>query len=136
MNKGQVSIEYAMIMGFVALITIPLIIIYYNYSASAKEDIVESQIYQISQHIVDSAESVYYLGEPSQTEISAYVPEGIVGAAIEMEKEIVFNVTTKNGISQIVQISPVNLTGSLPITRGIHNIKIKAVGNKVDLSYS
>lgn len=136
MSKAQVSVEYVIIMGFVAVISIPLIIIYYDYTAASNDEIISRQIYQVAQKIVDAAESVYYLGEPSQTTLKVHIPNQIVQATIEQEKEIVFKMRTKAGITDIVQVSSVNITGSLPITQGIHYITVKAEEGKVSLSYT
>ena len=68
--KSQVSVEYMFIMGFATLITIPLLVIYYTYSADTSDSVASSQVLQIARNIVDSSESVYYLGKPSQTTLS------------------------------------------------------------------
>lgn len=135
-SKAQISVEYMIIMGFVAVISIPLIIIYYDYTAASNEEIISRQILNIAQKIVDTAESVYYLGEPSQTTIKAYIPSHISEATIEQEKEIVFRMRTQTGITDIVQVSSVNITGTLPATQGIHYITVKAEGGKVSVSYT
>src|SRR3989344_6125805 len=123
--KSQVSVEYLMIIGFVAIITIPLIIIYYNYTADSSDEIASSQINYIARKIVDAAESVYSLGSPSQTSIKVYIPSQIKGASLD-NREVLFNVSTRAGISEIVQVSSVELVGALPITEGIHTITLKA----------
>jgi len=135
-SKAQISVEYMMIMGFVAVISIPLIIIYYDYTAASNEEIISRQILNIAQKIVDTSESVYYLGEPSQTTIKAYIPSHISEVIIEQEKEIVFKVRTQTGITDIVQVSSVNITGSLPATQGTYYITVKAEGGKVSVSYT
>ena len=66
-KEAQISIEYLMIMGFVTVITIPLIIIYFTFTQESGDEIKSTQILQISKKIIDAAESVYYLGEPSQS---------------------------------------------------------------------
>jgi len=136
MSRAQVSMEYIMIMGFVIIISIPLIIIYYDYTASSNDEIISRQIYQVAQKIIDAAESVYYLGEPSQTTLKVHIPNQIVEATIEQEKEIVFKMRTKSGITDIVQVSSVNITGTLPVTQGIHYITAKAEEGKVSVSYT
>ena len=134
MSKAQVSVEYLLIIGFVVIITIPLIILYYNYTADSSDEIITSQINQIANKIVDAAESVYFLGEPSQTTINVYIPSQITGASLD-NKEVLFNVSTKGGISDIVKVSSVDLTGSLPITQGTYSITIKARETDVEISY-
>jgi len=135
-SKAQISVEYMIIMGFVAVISIPLVIIYYDYAAASNEEITSRQLLSIAQKVVDTAESVYYLGEPSQTTLKVYIPGQISEATIEQEKEIVFKVRTQTGITDIVQVSSVNITGTLPATQGVHYITVKAEGGKVSVSYT
>lgn len=133
--KSQISVEYLMIMGFVVVITIPLIIIYYSYTSNSSQEIISSQIDQIARKIVDAAESVYYLGIPSQTTLKVYMPNRIVGASLD-NKELVFNLSViGGGISEIVQISSVDLSGQLPIQQGIYSITVKARESDVEISY-
>lgn len=134
MPRAQVSVEYLLIIGFIAVVTVPLIILYYNYTADSSDEIVASQINQIANKIVDAAESVYYLGEPSQTTIKAHIPGQIVGAGLD-NKEVIFNVSTRTGISEIVKVSSVDLSGSLPIEKGIYSITLKARTTDVEISY-
>ena len=132
--KGQISVEYLMVIGFVAVITIPLVIIYYTYTADSSDEIIASQIGQIARKIVDAAESVYFLGSPSQTTLKVYIPNQIAGASLD-NKEVLFNISTRSGISEIVQVSSIDLTGSLPTSQGAYTITLKARENDVEVSY-
>lgn len=132
--KSQVSVEYLLIIGFVAVITVPLIILYYRYTSDSSDEIIASQLSQIANKIADAAESVYFLGSPSQTTIKVYIPGQIAGASVD-NKEVLFNITTRSGISQIIQVSSVKLTGNLPIERGAYSITIKARDTDVEISY-
>jgi len=134
-NKAQVSMEYMMIVGFVAVITIPLVLIYYAYSSDTSDQINANQVDQVAKKIVDAAESVYYLGEPSQTTIKVYIPNNVVQATIG-NREVFFKIKTKSGISDIVQVSSVDIGGALPATSGIHYITIKATETQVLTSYT
>ena len=134
--KAQISVEYAIIMGFVAVISIPLVVIYYDYAAASNEEIMSRQLLNIAQKVVDTSESVYFLGEPSQTTLKVHIPNLVSEAIIEQEREIVFKMRTKTGITDIVQVSSVNITGTLPATQGIHYITVKAEGGKVSVSYT
>ena len=132
--KSQASVEYLMIFGFVVLITIPLIIGYFSYTSEISQRVTSSQIDTLAKKIVDSAETVYYLGEPSQTTIRAYIPNGVSSVNLS-GKEIIYRVITTTGTSDIVRISSVNLTGSLPKSQGNYLITIKAEGGRVNVSY-
>ena len=135
MNKGQVSVEYLMLIGFVAAISVPLIIIYYDYLASSNDEVILRQIYVVSQKIVDNAESVYYLGEPSEATFRAYIPNQIKEVTIQNEREIIYKVNTQSGITEIVQYSPINITGNLPKEGGIYHINVKAQEGEVLITY-
>ena len=135
-KEAQISIEYMMIMGFVTIITIPLIIIYYNFTQDSNDEIISTQINQVAKKVVDAAESVYYLGEPSQTNLRVNIPDNIVMANLSAGYEVVFKIRTKAGRADIVQNSPVNITGSLPTNKGTYTITIKAKSDHVEVSYS
>lgn len=124
-NKSQVSVEYMFVMGFAALMTIPLLLIYYTYTADSADSVASGQAMQIARKIVDSAESVYYLGKPSQTTLKLNFPDRIKSTNLS-SREVVFRMNVQSGTTDIVQVSSVNLSGSLPTTEGIHVVTIKA----------
>ena len=133
-SSGQVSIEYMVIIGFVTVITIPLILIYHTFVQESNDEITSTQVSQIAKKIVDAAESVYYMGEPSQTSLRVNIPDNVV-VANASNYEVIFQIRTKSGVADIVQSSSVNVTGSLPTNRSTYLITVKAVSNYVNVSY-
>ena len=133
-RNSQMSVEYMIIIGFVTVITIPLIIIYYTFTQDSKDEISSAQINQIAKTISDSAESVYYFGEPSQTNLKIDMPDNVVLSNLS-NNEIVFRIRTRTGEADIVQSSLVNITGSLPVKKGVYTVTIKAKSNYVNVSY-
>ena len=133
MLKAQVSVEYIFIIGFVTIITIPLLVIYYSYSAQSKDIVATTQAMQIARKIVDSAESVYYLGTPSQTTLKLNFPDGILSTNLS-NRELVFKISTTSGVTDIVEVSSVNISGNLPLTEGIHVVTVKAEDGYVQLT--
>ena len=131
--KSQVSVEYMLIMGFAALMTVPLLLIYYTYSSDTSDSVAASQALQIARKIADASESVYYLGKPSQTMLKFSFPDNIHSTNLS-NKEVVFKMKTKNGVTDIVQVSSVNMSGSLPTAQGIHIITIKAEDGYVQIT--
>lgn len=125
--------EYLMIVGFVAAIIIPMTVIYLTYSDQTEDQIISNQVANIAKKVGDTAETVYYLGEPSKTRVRAYFPQNIDNISI-MGREIVFYVKTKNGVDEVVISMPVNVTGSLSQTSGIHNIVVEAKGEYVEIT--
>ena len=138
-RKSQISVEYLLIIGFVVIILVPLVILYETYTSNSSDEIINSQIIQIERKIVDAAESVYFFGVPSQTTIKVYIPKKIERFSLD-NKEIALNVSTRNGIVEIVQVSSVNLNGSLPKSQGVYSITLKALNTSlyryVNVSYT
>lgn len=134
-KEAQVSVEYMFVIGFATLITIPLILIYFSFTEGSNQEITSSQINQVAKKVVDAAESVYYLGEPSQTTLNVNIPNNIVLANLSAGYEVVFRIKTKSGESDVVQGSSVNITGSLPVNKGTYRIIVEAKSEHVEVSY-
>jgi uncharacterized protein (UPF0333 family) len=132
-SNAQVSIEYMLIIGFATIMTIPILIIYYSYTSDSSEAIAASQALQIARNVVDSSDSVYYLGKPSQTTLKLNFPNNIDSINLS-NREVVFNMKTRNGIGEVIQLSSVNLSGSLPTSPGIHTVTLKAQDGYVEIS--
>jgi hypothetical protein len=131
--RGQVSVEYMMIIGFATMVTIPLILIYYNYSAESTDLVSTGQAMNVARKIVDASEAVYYLGEPSQTTLKVNFPTNIYIVNLT-GKEVLFKMQVKNGLTDIVQLSSVNITGNLPSSQGVKIITVTARTGYVEVT--
>lgn len=125
--------EYLTIVSFVAIITIPLMIIYYTYANTTADEINMNQLLQITRKIADTADSVYYLGKPSETTIKVYMPNNVEAVNIT-SNSIAFTIETVAGLSDIVSSTNVNVSGTVPVSQGIHYINIKAMDYYVNIS--
>ena len=81
----------------------------------------------------DGAETVYYLGEPSKLTIKTYFPEGINSITLG-GNEIVFNVKRGGTSDEIVVYTPINISGNISNTMGVHYINIESKGGYVWVS--
>jgi uncharacterized protein (UPF0333 family) len=133
-KKAQIAMEYLMIMGFVLAALSPLIVVYYVYTQGSTEELTASQLSKIAKEVVDSAEEVYYLGEPSQISMRVYVPGKLEGAQIS-GKQFVLLLQTQNGPAEIVETSAVNISGSFPLSEGIYTLTVRAVNGYTNISY-
>jgi hypothetical protein len=122
--------EYMIIIAFVAVITVPLIVIFTTQSDETNDDIKANQVYLIAKKIADASESVYYLGEPSKTTLKIYFPQSIFLTSVG-NREVVFRMKTRNGIDDVVVMTSVEINGTLPTAAGIHYIKIESKGDYV-----
>ncbi|MEM4625781.1 MAG: hypothetical protein QXJ28_03400 [Candidatus Pacearchaeota archaeon] len=80
-----------------------------------------------------SSEAVFFSGEPSQTIISVYIPEG-VSSIILNNQELVITYLTPSGDNKRSFSSRVNLTGFINNTEGTKNLIIKAGKDSVIIS--
>lgn len=128
--KAQSAIEYLIIVGFALSAVAVLTLVYYEHDSSSKAQIISSQIDRIGKKIVDSAESVYYLGTPTRTTLKMYMPTNIQEVKVST-KEINFKVRTKEGVSDMEYPSSVNLTGNISSTQGVKYVKIIAQSGRV-----
>ena len=108
--KSQSSLEYLLIVALTFALIVPTTYLFYNYSKESSQELTDAQIIQFGRTLVDTAESIFYSGQGSKTVLNMNVPEKIVGAVVIDGKELVLNMSTPFGISEIVFFSSVNLT--------------------------
>ena len=136
----QSSLEYLLIVALTFAIIVPTTYLFYNYSKESSQEIVDAQITNIGRNIIDSSETIFYSGQGSKTVLDLNVPDNIATAEIIDNRELVFNITTPFGISEIVFFSSVNITAAssncdanvckLPDLAypGLKKVKIEAMG--------
>jgi len=129
----QVSMEYLIIIGFVTFAAISIILIAFFYSGIARDRIVLSQVEVFAKKITNSAESVFYAGEPSQVQISVYLPRQISSIEI-LNYDIIITTSTSSGIVKQAFSSKVKLEGFITSTEGIKRLTLKASQDKVTIS--
>lgn len=76
-NRGQVSIEYLIVVGMVIFFVISMMGVAYYYSNNIKDQMRMTQLQNFMNKVITSAETVYYSGEPSKVTINAYLPAGV-----------------------------------------------------------
>jgi uncharacterized protein (UPF0333 family) len=108
--KGQVSVEYLLIIALSFAVLIPATYVFYNYSSDSTQEIVDSQVIQLGNSIVDSAETIYFSGKGSKTILEFNTPENIDTVSIIDGKELIFNITSSFGTTELVFFSDVNIT--------------------------
>ncbi|MBA3064027.1 hypothetical protein FP803_01175, partial [Candidatus Woesearchaeota archaeon] len=108
-KRAQAAMEYLLVGSLVTLIIIPTMYVFYGYSQTSNEEVKQSQLNKVGTDIVDIAEQVYYLGEPSRVTIDAAMPEGIMGMEVWKNQEVVFFL---NDGSEVSFKSKVNITTS------------------------
>lgn len=108
--KAQVSFEYLFIVALTFAIMVPTTYLFYNYSKESSQEITDAQITKIGRTIVDSSETIFYSGQGSKTILELNIPDNLQTAILIDGKELVFNMSTSFGTSEIVFFSTVNIT--------------------------
>lgn len=132
-GRAQVSMEFLMVISITFLLTIPLIVLFLKESQSAGEQVALAQTAQIARRIVSSAESVHAFGEPATMVLKVYMPPGVNSSLIQ-GNELVFVVNNNGNLVSIEEPASMNLTGSISVNPGIHNIRVTAINNLVNIS--
>ena len=131
--KAQVSIEYMIVLGFVTFAVMSTLLIASYYSGFVQDKIKLNQVELMASKIINSAESVFYSGAPSQATVIVYIPQGV--ESIELSnKDIIITTETSSGIVKQAFSSNVVLEGSIPTNWGTKNIVLKAETNKVTIN--
>ena len=133
-KKAQISVEFITIFGFVFLMMVPLIIIFFDQSGHVKDSIAANHLRNIAIKITDKAETVYYLGEPSKTTLKVYFPEHIESVNISSRSVIFGYRTSRNILQEMISVSQVNITGNISSDPGIHYIKLESSGGYVSIT--
>jgi len=132
-RTSQVSMEYLILLGFVIFVVSIILIISADYSADVKQSVALNQIDRIAKDIINSAESVYYFGEPSKTTVKIFIPERVKSVSLE-ENHLIFKVQTASGLTDVGYKTVMPMQGSIPTTFGEHYITIEARGGYVWLN--
>ena len=112
MPKSQSALEYLMIIALVLGIIVPTTYLLFRYTSESNVQIIDSQINQIGRKIIDTAKSVYFSGEGAKITLEINMPENVDDIYILAKRELVFNITTELGKSQLVFFS----SNDIPIT--------------------
>jgi len=135
---AQISMEYMMVVAFTLIMVIPMLAIYGMERQGINDSINTKQAENIARKIVDSAETVFFLGKPAKTTLKVYIPNNIDSVEIN-DYEVVFKVkivAASGGfiINDIVGSSQVNMTGNITSDPGLHFIEIAADDNVVNIT--
>jgi hypothetical protein len=81
-NRGQASFEYLAIFAIAIIILVPMVYMFQRYTLDSAEAIRQSKLRNIGDDIVNTAETVYYMGYPARLTIQEDFPSGIINMNI------------------------------------------------------
>lgn len=127
-KRGQISFEYLALVAIVSVIVIFILGISQFYSRQVETTINAKQVDTLAKEIIDTAESVYYFGQPTKNTFKVQMPAGIDSITINTTF-ILFTISTQGGKSSLLYPSTVPIAGNISPFQGIHTITIEARGN-------
>lgn len=131
-KRGQISLEYLMVVGFVVFIVIILLGLAIFYTSTAQDSIALNQLTNFAHKTLNSAETVYFSGEPSKLTITVYLPEGVQNFEI-LENSLVFNISTSSGetITAFQSSVPLDPTITFDLSEGLKRLEVIATSSNV-----
>ena len=124
-KRGQIGIEYMIIIGFITFAITMTLVFAYFYSDQIKDRIKMNQIDNFGVQLISSAESVYFSGEPSKSTVRYYLPEGVSSIEI-IDDSIVIEISLSSGFNRIAYSSRVPLSVEIPEGEGIKVLVLEA----------
>jgi len=133
--KGQVAVEYLIIIGIAMAIIVPLFVILDSYTYNTRNDLKTRALEDSLDSIAESSSMVYFQGYPARMSLNLYVPEGVVMTNVS-ENLLRVRLRYGDGYTDIVSTTDAIVNGSLPTKAGTYKITIKAVEDGwVNVSY-
>lgn len=129
-GKAQAAMEYLLVVGLVFVIIVPMVYLFYSYSTDMGEEITEAKADRIATSLVNAAEEVFYLGEPSKTTVKFDMPPGVFDITVSPDqRELIFKIGDEYKYTEIVAFSNINIKSYLvpqDFTPGRRSIRAEA----------
>ncbi len=135
-GRAQVALEYMIVIGIALSLLIPAV---YLFSRGSSRTVSTTQSYQLSNigsKIINNAEMIYSMGEPSWVILDLSFPDSILNFTILNHHELVFRYRINSYLSDIVFYSSIPLaTDNTIIIDGINvsTLNISSGLNKLKL---
>lgn len=137
--RGQVSVEYLVIVGIAIGLLIPAVMFFVSYNKSNEASSIASQVNEIGLNSIARAKSTYALGRNARQTFEFVMPEGVQRAYVEDQEFIIVYETTA-GRTEAVFFSSVNLTTMHPdgtvstAHPGLTTYLFQSLGNRVNIT--
>ncbi len=132
-GRGQIAMEYLMVIAFAMLLVVPVVVFIAKDSGSQTAEVSVAQISQIARRIASGAERVYAFGEPTTLTIRVFMPKSVRNVTVS-NKGVTFIINRNGVLSAVTEPVSMNLSGNLSGYAGLHRIRITAANNSVYLS--
>lgn len=129
MKKGQIALEYLMIVGILIGILVPFWLYISLYSSDIEFGFRTEYAKTAVTRITDAANFVYTQGSPAKLSLEIYFPKDIDSTTV-IDKTVTIIVSGED----IYAKSIASLAGELPTSPGYHSITITSMGDYVEIT--
>ncbi len=126
-RQGQAAIEYLALIGFLLLISAPLLIEAQQSTIGLQESTDQLKVVNMLDTIEEASMLVYAQGEPARITFQVEVPNGVVNTTIENQYAVV-QYEGMRGRTDFVRTFPFNVSGELPEDPGRYRLVAEAEG--------
>jgi uncharacterized protein (UPF0333 family) len=105
-KRGQSSMEYLVLMGFLAFVIVGIVGVGFYYSTTINDRIKSSQVANFANKITSTSDMVFYSGEPSKSTITVYLPDGVAELRI-INNSLIISHWSSSGLNVIAYTSKV-----------------------------
>ncbi|MFH1849195.1 MAG: hypothetical protein ABH879_03320 [archaeon] len=141
-KRSQVGMEYIVLGGFVFFAMIVAVTLLQSYASSSFDQMAQSQLNNICWQIVNSAESMYYMGTPSKQTLEITMPADVRNLTLVASTdpsctkcyELVFHTVSEGHQVEIICSTNVMLNATFTkrtYSQGIKNFVVQARSNQV-----
>lgn len=132
-QRGQVGIEYMIIIAFVTFVVLVLLTFAVFYSSQVSDSIRLNQVENFAVQTISAAEAVFYSGEPSKSTLSLGLPDGVSDITIRSDG-LLITVQTQSGENIRLFESDVPLSGTIVPSEGVKRVTLIATDTEVVIS--
>ena len=108
-KKAQPALEYLMIIALVLGIIVPTSYLLFRTTSESNVKILYSQVSQIGNSIISTAETVFCSGEGAKIVLEVNMPKGVTNVEIWANRELVFEIVSELGTTEFVFFSPTTI---------------------------
>lgn len=135
-KKSQVGMEYMIVVGFITLAIITVLGFSVLFSSQIKERIRLNHAESFAVGLINSAESVFFAGEPSKKTIKLYLPDGVDRIYLVDDYTLVMEVSVSSGqnVRGFSSKVPLQINGVITTGEGTRNFVIEATSTNVRIT--
>ena len=140
--RGQVSVEYLVLVGVAIGVLVPAVLFFYKYSQTTEASSSATQINEVGLQMVSVVKSTYALGRNARQTLEFTMPENVNRVYVD-NMELVFVYETAFGESEAVFFSknvpmtsdPSFIAGNISIVHpGLTKYQFESLGSEVNIT--